>query len=235
MQTMAAPEAKLTRIIRDIPMFEGLPQRQSEELAQIARIDAFEKGSVIFSEGDPGIGFYVLIEGRVKIYKISWDGKEQILHIFGPGEPFGEVPVFAGQRFPAHAEAIEKSLLLFFPREAFIACIRRNPDLALDMLAVLAKRLRVFTVLIEDLSLKEVPGRLAAYLLYLSTRNQRSLDLELDISKSQLAALLGTIPETLSRILGRMSKRGLILSDGPRIQILDLTALQQLAESGTGL
>ncbi|VBB42775.1 cAMP-binding protein [uncultured Desulfatiglans sp.] len=232
---METPAAELTRTVGDIPMFEGLPARQLEELAQIVRIDVFEKGGVIFSEGDPGLGFYVLVEGRVKIYKISWDGKEQILHIFGPGEPFGEVPVFAGQRFPAHAEAIEKSTLLFFPREAFINCIRRNPDLALDMLAVLARRLRVFTVLIEDLSLKEVPGRLAAYLLYLSRRSQGSLDLELDISKSQLAALLGTIPETLSRILGRMSKRGLILSNGPRIEILDLAALQQLAESGTGL
>lgn len=177
----------------------------------------------------------MVISGKVKVFKLSSEGKEQILHIFGPGEPFGEVPVFTGVEFPATAEAIKESQIFFFPRDAFVGLIKKNPDLALNMLAVLSRRLRRFTLLIEDLSLKEVPGRLAAYLLYLSEMDKGGQDLELDISKSQLASLLGTIPETLSRILGRMNKKELIESDGPRIRILDVQGLRDLAEAGARL
>jgi len=192
----------------------------------------FRKGETIFSEGEEGNGFYVGITGRVKIFKLSAEGKEQILHFFGPGDPFGEVPVFTGQHFPANAEAIEESRVLFFPRKSFTDLIRRNPSLALNMLAILSKRLRRFAGLIDDLSLKEVPGRLAAYLLYLSDQNKGSKNLELTITKAQLASLLGTIPETLSRILGKLSGQGLIETEGRRIRILNPKALQDLAESG---
>ena len=102
----------------------------------------------------------------------------------------------------------------------------------MNMLAVLSRRLIRFTQLIENLSLKEVPGRLAAYLLYLNELNKGSQDLELDISKGQLASLLGTIPETLSRILGKMNKAGLIESGGPRIKIVNVQGLEDLAVAG---
>jgi CRP-like cAMP-binding protein len=225
----------LTATIAAIPLFEGLPRPQAEDLAMIVLEQVVRKGQIVFSEGDEGIGFYVVISGRVKVFKLSMDGKEQILHILGPGEPFGEVPVFSGQKFPASAATMEESRLLFFPRDGFIALIRKTPDLALNMLAILSRRLRRFASLIEDLSLKEVPARLSAYLLYLKNVSRGSRDLTLDISKAQLASLLGTIPETLSRILTKMSKQGLIQTDGPRIRILDLEALEDLAEAGGGL
>jgi CRP-like cAMP-binding protein len=100
----------------------------------------------------------------------SAEGKEQILHIYGPGHPIGEVPVFSGSRFPANAMAIEKSRMLFFPRRDFVDLISAHPSLALNMLAVLSLRLRQFTVQIENLSLKEVPARLASYLIFLSEK-----------------------------------------------------------------
>ncbi|MBW1722600.1 MAG: Crp/Fnr family transcriptional regulator [Deltaproteobacteria bacterium] len=218
--------------LANVPLFRGLPFDQLRDLADIAEERRVERGTMIFHDGDEGNGFYVVIAGRVKIYKLSFDGKEQILHLFGPGEPFGEVPVFAGQRFPANAQSMEPGLLLFFPREAFVELITGNPFLALNMLAVLSVRLRRFAHLIDDLSLKEVPGRLAAYLLYLSERKMGSLDFELGITKGQLAALLGTIPETLSRILSRMKSRGLIETEGRRIRILDLEGLETLRETG---
>lgn len=215
-----------------IPLFEGLPPEQLEDLAMIMTDQIFGKGEMIFSEGEEADGFYVAFKGRVKVYKLSPEGKEQILHILGPGEPFGEVPVFTGQRFPAHAEAMEESRVLFFPKEAFVDLVRRNPSLALNMLGVLSKRLRRFTALIDDLSLKEVPGRLAAYLLYLTTQEKGSGEIELPITKTQLASLLGTIPETLSRILGKMTAQGLIKTDGRRIRIVDRESLQELIDSG---
>ncbi len=213
-----------------IPLFEGLSADQHRDLGSIAIEKPYKRGSTIFTEGAPGTGFYVVVSGRVKIFKLSPDGKEQILHIFGPGEPFGEVPVFEGRNFPAHATALEPSVCLYFPRSAFIELIKSNPSLALAMLGILSRRLRAFTVLVDNLSLKEVPGRLAAHLLYLSETKDGTDSLELDISKGQLAALLGTIPETLSRILGRMVKQGLIESVGPRVKLLDRQGLEDLAQ-----
>lgn len=216
--------------ISSIPLFEGLSRGELEDLSLIVDDLTVVKGEAIFLEGDDGNGFYVVISGKVKIFKVSWEGKEQILHIFGPGEPFGEVPVFGGKQFPASAEALEKGRVFFFPREDFTALIKKNPELALNLLAVLSKRLRRFTSLIENLSLKEVPGRLAAYLLYLRGSGEGTAELELDISKGQLASLLGTIPETLSRILGKMSNGGFIESEGSLIRIMDLQGLEGLAE-----
>lgn len=222
-------------IVSTIPLFKGLPRDQLKDLTQIAVNKHFNKGEIIFSEGDEGNGFYVVVEGTVKVFKLSVEGKEQILHIFGPLEPFGEVPVFAGQDFPAHAEAIAESRLFFFPRDAFTNLIEQNPSLALNMLAVLSMRLRQFTVQVEHLSLKEVPGRLAAYLLYLSDKKDAERSVDLDISKQQLASLLGTIPETLSRILARMTRQGLIEMDGRRIKIMDRPGLEELAMAGKSL
>jgi CRP/FNR family transcriptional regulator len=185
---------EIVKHIASIPLFEDLPKEQQEDLAMIVADQVYKRGQTIFTEGDDATGFYVGITGRVKIFKLSFEGKEQILHIFGPGEPFGEVPVFTGQHFPANAEAMEDGRIFFF-----------------------------FTHLIDDLSLKEVPGRLSAYLLYLSEQKKGTSDLELTITKSQLASLLGTIPETLSRIFGKMSKQ---------VRILDRQGLEDLAETG---
>jgi len=219
-------------IISNIPIFSGLPEKQVEEIQNIAVHRHFVKGEIIFSEGDDGDGFFVVSYGRIKVYKASADGKEQILHIFGPGEPFGEVPVFSGQQFPANAQAIVESHLLFFPRGAFIDLITGNPSLALNMLAVLSKRLRQFTVQIEHLSLKEVPGRLAAYLIYLSDEQGAEDSVRLSISKGQLASLLGTIPETLSRIFAKMNSQRLIEVEGRTIRLLNPGGLEELAERG---
>jgi CRP/FNR family transcriptional regulator len=221
---------KLIGQIASIPLFQGLARKQYEELAMIVVDQVFKRGESIFCEEDEGTGFYIVVSGRVKIFKLSAEGKEQILHIFGPGEPFGEVAVFTGRRFPAHAQALEETRAFFFPRADFIELIRKDPSLALNMLAVLSQRLRRFSALIENLSLKEVPGRLAAYLLYIGEGKRAADDLTLEISKNQLASLLGTIPETLSRILARMTREGFIDPSGQRkIRIRDRKGLEELA------
>jgi CRP/FNR family transcriptional regulator len=213
------------KLIGESILFAGLPAEQLGAVAKIAVEKKFGKGETIFFEGDPGNGFYMVAEGKVKIFKMSWAGKEQILHIFGPAEPFGEVPVFHGHPFPANAETLVKSTLFFFPREKFITLVHDNPSLSLNMLAVLSLRLRRFVTQVENLSLKEVPARLAGYLLYLLEEQKSEDSVELEISKGQLASLLGTIPETLSRIFAKMSDEGLIAVDGKKIRILDRAAL----------
>lgn len=220
------------RIISETTLFHGLPGDQLKKIDTIAVEKNVAKGRLIFAEGDEGNGFYIVKTGKVKIYKLSTDGKEQILHIFGPGEPFGEVPMFTSRPFPANAQAIATSQVLFFPKKSFIALIADNPSLALNMLGVLSMRLRQFTVQVENLSLKEIPGRLAGYLLYLSEEQQNTRTVSLKISKSELAGLLGTIPETLSRIFAKMNSIGLIEVDGRDIRLNDIEGLEELSEQG---
>jgi CRP/FNR family transcriptional regulator len=223
---------KILQIISGIPLFGGLSEDHLNQIRQIAVDKFYDKGRTIFSEGDEGNGFYVVAGGRVKIYKVSMEGKEHIFHIYGPGNPFGEVPVFSGQRFPANAQTLLKSHLLFFPKAAFVDMISKNPFLCLNMLAVLSKRLREFTVQIENLSLKEVPGRLAAYLIYVAREQETEGRVSLTISKGQLASLMGTIPETLSRIFSKMSSQNLIEVKGRDITLIDREGLETLAEDG---
>ena len=219
-------------ILTQIPIFKGLSPKQIETLSNTLVEINFKRDHIIFSEGDEATGFYILISGRIKVFKISLEGKEQILHIFGPGDIFGEVPMFEGNHFPANAETIEKSRLLFFQRSSLIELIKKEPNLAMNMLAALSIRLRQLAHLIEDLSLKEVPGRLAAYLLYLSDRVERNSELKLDIPKGQLASLLGTIPETLSRIFNKTNRKGLIKIKGRKIRLLNKEALKEVAAGG---
>ncbi|HBF43634.1 MAG TPA: transcriptional regulator [Desulfobacteraceae bacterium] len=222
----------LLDIISHVPSFSDLPEGQLEEIKNISVDRRFNKGEIIFSDGDEGDGFFVVVEGLVKIFKASPQGKEQILHIYGPGEPFGQVAVYAGRSYPASAQAIAKSRVLFFPRAAFVDLITRIPSLAMNMLAVLSMRLREFTVQVENLSLKEVPGRLAAYLLYLAEEGEKEGIVTISISKGQLASLLGTIPETLSRIFARMKELNLVEMDGRKIKLLNRNGLEELAELG---
>ena len=114
----------------------------------------------------------------------------------------------------------------------FIDLISSQPSMALNMLAVLSMRLRQFTVQIENLSLKEVPSRLASYLIYLSNEQDSKMVVDLPISKGQLASLLGTIPETLSRIFNKMTQHDLISVDGSSIVLKNREALEDLAVGG---
>ena len=206
-------------------LFKGLQDAQLERVAEISHEKNYERGESIFFEGDEATGFYVVAEGKIKIFKMSPDGREQILHIFGPGEPFGEVPVFHRQPFPANAVTMAQSTLLFFPRREFVDLVASTPSLALSMLAMLSLRLRRFASQVESLSLKEVPGRLAAHLVYLAEEQGRTDRVVLDIPKGQLASLLGTSPETLSRIFARMSEEELIRVHGKEIELLDYEEL----------
>ncbi len=217
-----------------VPLFKGLSGRQLDDLARAFPRRSYGPGETIFREGEPAEGFYILLSGRLKIYKLSMEGKEQILHIIEAGEPFAEVALFSETTFPAYAEAIRESEAMFFSRKAFQQLVRDDPSIIMNMLAILSQRLKYFTRLVEDLSLKEVPQRLAAYLLFLADR-EGSRQVSLGISKGQLASLLGTIPETLSRITARMAGGGLIEMQGRRITIIDRDGLQALADGMKGL
>ena len=218
-------DAQKKEILKKSTLFEGLPDEQIDLVAALTIERGYGRGETIFFEGENADGFYIVSEGLVKVYKTSLMGKEQILHIFGAGEPIGEVAVFGSKPFPASAETLENSRILYFRRNDFIEMVTKNPSISMNMLAVMSLRLRQFTTQIENLSLKEVPARLAGYLVYAVEEQKGGNTLQLAISKGQLASLLGTIPETLSRIFAKMSDEGLIKVEGKRIEILDMERL----------
>ncbi len=183
---------------------------------------------MLFMQGDRAEGFYVLLSGKVKVMKLSSQGKSQILGVFGPGDSVGEVAVFEGGTYPAYAQAMEDLTLAFLPRDRFIQVIRENPDLALGMMAILSRRLRRLTSLAESLALKEVPARLAQYLLTLAS--ERVDEVVLGLKKGEIAEVLGTTPETLSRSFAKLSSLGMIEVNGPKVRILDERALRRISE-----
>ncbi len=222
----------LVSFLASIPFFRDLSPEIREELSRIIVERECGKDQMVFTQGEKGEGFYVVVSGRVKVFKLSAQGKSQVLGIIEPGEPLGEVAVFEGKSYPAYAQTLEESKLLFFPRKAFVKLIGRDSSLALGMLAVLSRRLRHLTGLAEDLSLREVPGRLASYLLRVKREGDHQETLELRVSKGQLAEVLGTTPESISRALARLSALGLIEVKGTTIKIKDPLALRELAYRG---
>jgi CRP/FNR family transcriptional regulator len=217
--------------IKLIMFFEGLPEEKLNKLANIAIVKKYKKGETLFIADIPAHGFFAPTKGRVKIFRTSPSGKEQILHIFGPGEALGEVPVFEGGTFPANGQAVEDCETLFFPRNDFQNMIKKDPDLAMKMMAMLAQRLRILVNKIDDLSLKEAPSRVASYLILLRS-SQESDTFKLDLPKGQIAFYLGTIQETLSRIFKKFTEQGLLAINGKEITILDIKKLQEIADEG---
>ncbi len=214
--------------INKISLFAGLPEEQLEKISDVVIQKKCQKNELLFSADEKASGFYSITKGKVKVFRSAPSGKEQIIHVFGPGDIFGEVPVFQGGSYPANAVTMTKAELYYFGRDEFRRTIAEDPDLAMNMLAMLSGRLRQLVNQVAALSLSEVPGRLASYLLLLRS-SQGSDELTLELPKGQIASYLGTIQETLSRVLKKMTKEEIISVEGKKIEILDEITLQALA------
>ncbi len=216
--------------LRSVPLFAGLDDDQIERVRAIARLVQARRRDVLFREGDPVEGIFVLLDGLVKIYKLSPEGKEHILHIIHPGQTFAEAAVFMAEGYPAYAEALQKSRAVLLPKRAFLDLLRTEPDISLRMIATLSHYLKLFADRIEDLSLKDVSARLARW--FLRTAEQKGRDFwDLEITKAELASQLGTVSETLSRTLRKFREAGWIQVRGRFVKILDREALEAVAES----
>jgi CRP/FNR family transcriptional regulator len=225
-----------TELLKRCPLFAGLKEEDLKKIRAIASLKQVKKKEILFGEGEEAKGFYAILSGKVKLYKISPEGKEQILHIVSAPDAFAEAALFLEGSYPAFAEALAESQLLFFPKRDFIQLIERNPQLSINMIVSLSHFLRRFASLIEELSLKEVSSRVAKYLIDLSLKSAKEgkspKEVDLDLSKNQLASKLGTISETLSRTLTKMKAKGIIDVKKNRIVILNQEALR---ESASGL
>ncbi|GAB4258301.1 Crp/Fnr family transcriptional regulator [Deferrisoma sp.] len=217
--------------LRRVPLFAGLEPEQLERVRAIARLVEAKRRDVIFREGDPVEGIFVLLSGRVKLYRLGPDGREHILHVVRPGQTFAEAAVFMPGGYPAFAEALEKTRAIVLPKAAFLELLREEPAISLAMIAALSRYLRQFVDRIDDLSLKDVPARLARW--FLATAREKGREFwDLDITKAELASQLGTAGETLSRTLRKFREAGWIEVRGRFVKILDREALERVAEGG---
>ena len=220
------------QILKKSLLFSGLDEENLKEVAIIAARRVFSRGETLFSEGEPASGFYLLASGSIKLCKVSQDGKEKVLHFVHPAETFAEAAFFGDGNYPAEARALEKGEALFFPREAFMGLLERNPRFSLNLIISLSLLLRRFARQIEELSFAEVPARLAAYLLELAEKKSTSFQgityLDLDMKKGELASRLGTVSETLSRALRKLKEEGIIDVEGSRVIVYDMERLKRL-------
>jgi CRP-like cAMP-binding protein len=221
------------QILRRIYLFSGIAEADLATLARMAVKKTFLRHAAIFGEGKEAKGFYLLITGQIKLVKSSLEGKEYIIRLVGPGETFAEAAVFGEIPYPATAIALEECHTLFFPKGPFLQHLADSPALARNMLATLSRLMFHLTKQLEDLSLKEVSARLARYILERCQQTHGDLapglHCDLPTTKTQLAAYLGTISETLSRTLSRFKSLGLIEMDKGKITIIDPDALQKMA------
>jgi len=219
--------------LKKAQLFSGISDLDLNRISEISEARSFKKDELIFTEGEDAAGFYVLLEGQVKIFKTGSDGREQILRITQPGETFAEAAALSSGIYPASAQAITTARTAYFSTRRFRSLLVSDPELGMRIIATLCQLLHNFVMLVEQLSLKEVSARLAKHLLDLSARNiqlSKSPDIiVLDVSKSVLAARLGTISETLSRTLGKLRQSKIIEVNGRTIRLLDRAALQRLS------
>jgi CRP-like cAMP-binding protein len=218
--------------IQMLDLFRGVPTEKLKTLAERSRYRTYKAGEMFIGETDPAHAFYVIVTGQVKLYKSSPEGKEQTLYLLRPGDPFGMCTAFTIDSFPANAMALEESGILMIPGPVMERVATSEPRLLLNIIQILSDRLKESMTLIESLSLKEIPQRLASFLLHALTREgDREMNrLELTITQRELAKILGATPEALSRAVRKMSNAEILTMDGRTIRILDREALEELAE-----
>jgi CRP/FNR family transcriptional regulator len=225
---------KTTETLRQSLLFSGLNDDDLASVAAISNLRSFGKGETLFAEGETAHGFYLLAKGGIKLCKVSPDGREKVLHFVHPGETFAEAAFFGDGRYPAEARTIDKGEALFFPREAFMGLLERNPQFSLKLIVSLSLLLRRFARQIEELSFAEVPARLASYLCELIERKSTTFQgityLDLEMKKGELASRLGTVSETLSRTLRKLKEERIIDVEGSRVIVYDLDRLKGLAK-----
>ena len=216
-------------LLRKTALFANLSEKEMQALAARVTRRRFQRGELLFSEGDPCTGLFFVAAGKIRIFKLSAAGRDQVLAVEGPGSSFAELPVFDGGNYPAAASASEDAEVLFISRKDFQNFCREHPDVALKVIAVVGSRLRRLIAIIEELSFTTVRQRLIALVLRLAESqgksSQKGIQVELTMSHQDLASELGTVRELVSRNLSRLQAEGFLEVDGRRIIVKDAAGL----------
>lgn len=226
---MSALDAIAT--LRRVPFFAVLGDDELSRLAGHCVVRRLHKEELLFAEGDPCEGMYVVQSGAIKTFKMADNGREQVLVIERAGSTVGELPVFDGGNLPASAAALEDSSLLFLPKREFLTLVRQNSEVAFAVIRSLAWRFRYMTSLVEELSLKEVSHRLARFLrdraLEVGVRTREGIQFPLEETNQQIAAEIGTVRDLVSRNLRRFVDRKIIRMERRKVIVLNMADLEE--------
>jgi CRP/FNR family transcriptional regulator len=232
---VTAERIDLSAVLGKTALFSSLSQPELQMLAARIVRKLFSAGELLFSEGEPCNGLHIIARGKVRIFKTSVSGREQVLAVNVPGETIAEVPVFDGGPYPASAIAIEEAEIAFISRRDFQAFCLEHPEVALKVLVVVGSRLRRLVGIIEELSFTTIRQRLIAVLVKLAQsegkQTARGIEILLPASHQELANQLGTVRELISRNLMRLQAEGLLDVDARQIVVKDLKGLSALLDA----
>jgi CRP-like cAMP-binding protein len=219
--------------LRRVAFFAVLPQHELVTLASHCSVRQLARDEILFAEGDPCEGLYVVQAGAIKVFKMADSGREQVLGIDRAGSTVAELPIFDGGNYPASAAAIEDSTLLYLPKREFLSLCRENSTVAFAVIRTLAWRFRYLMTLVEELSLKEVSNRLARFLRDRAQRDgvrtRRGVEFPLQETNQEIAAEIGTVRDLVSRNLRRFVDRGILRLERRRVIVLDMSELESQA------
>ncbi len=220
--------------LRHVSIFNGLTETELQFLAERAVPRTYSKGELLFTEGDPCTGLFVVETGKVRIFKSSPNGREQILTVEGPGSSVAELPLFDGGNYPASTAAVGEARIYFISRQDFHALCLVHPQVPLKVLKVVGGRLRKLVGIIEELSFTTVRSRLISALIRLAKTGKKTaagIEIQLPASNQELASEIGTVRELVSRNLSRLQAEELIAMNAKTVIIPDLRRLQKELET----
>jgi len=231
---VTVPRTDLVAVLGKTGLFSGLSPAELQMLASRTVRKLFSAGELLFSEGEPCSGLHVIAQGKVRIFKTSMGGREQVLAQNGAGDTVAELPVFDGGPYPASATAIEDAEIAFISRRDFNAFCLEHPEVALKVLSVVGSRLRRLVGIIEELSFTTIRQRLISVLVKLAQtegkKTDRGIEFLLPATHQELANQLGTVRELISRNLMRLQAEGLLDVDARQIVVKDLKELSAQLE-----
>jgi CRP/FNR family transcriptional regulator len=231
---VANQKIDLASVLQSTPLLSGLTQPELQLLAARTARKHFAAGELLFSEGEPCAGIQIIARGKVRIFKTSVNGREQVLAVNVPGESVAELPVFDGGMYPASAMAIEDCEIAFISRRDFHAYCLEHPEVPLKVLSVVGGRLRRLVDIIEELSFTTIRERVISLLIKLAqdgARTERGIEFLLPSTHQELASQLGTVRELISRNLMRLQAEGLIEVDARQIVVKNAHGLAALLKT----
>jgi CRP/FNR family transcriptional regulator, nitrogen oxide reductase regulator len=223
----------LDDVLRRTTIFRRLSPEDRQRLATVSQFREFDRGDVLFSEGDPSDSLYTVITGRVKVSKMTARGSDIILEIFGPGDPVGAVAAYESRAYPASAIALEPTVCLLIPRQTFFSLLETYPTMVRGLLVGLTHRLVELTNRLAELSGGRIEARLARFLLKLADdmgqRRPEGIFIPLALSRQEIADMIGTTIETSIRIMSRWAKDNVVRTEKDGFIVVDRAALETIA------
>jgi CRP/FNR family transcriptional regulator len=222
--------ASKTELLTQVQLFAGLAASELDALAQRSIERRFPNGDMLFWEGEPCAGIFILVQGKVKIFKTSASGREMMLSLESAPSTVAELPLFDGGPYPASVRAVGDAVTYFINKADFYQVCRQHPDVALKVLAVVGRRLRHLVAIVESVTFGSVTKRLARLLLDLRAQAGTN-EFPMALTHQELASRLGTVREVVSRNLARFREQGLLQVQDQKMRILDLPGLEHEAEA----